>query len=265
MEIGPQYLMRFNKNIIKEKELSIQIYMDGFSFCTHSSQLFFDYESTPMNNYYAFKKKLEDNALLKFDRVSCIYFKKPATFVPTLLYDPSKKENYLKQNVRLDAQFRIAEDNPINKKIKILHQVLLSEQEIFKKLYSNITFSHYTKVLYNYLYRQAKSKSGIIMYLHLQDDFFDVMVFDAEQLLLYNSYPYKNEGEFLYFSLAVTEELSLSQEQLSIVFLGKYNRYEQYYKALENYKQKLEFNYEDEEMPFEWENQPAPFFVNIFD
>ena len=103
------------------------------------------------------------------------------------------------------------------------------------------------------------------MYLHLQDDFFDVMVFDAEQLLLYNSYPYKNEGEFLYFSLAVTEELSLSQEQLSIVFLGKYNRYERYYKALENYKQKLEFNYEDEEMPFEWENQPAPFFVNIFD
>ena len=58
MEIGPQYLMRFNKNIIKEKELSIQIYMDGFSFCTHSSQLFFDYESTPLDNYYAFKKKL---------------------------------------------------------------------------------------------------------------------------------------------------------------------------------------------------------------
>ena len=103
------------------------------------------------------------------------------------------------------------------------------------------------------------------MYLHLQDDFFDVMVFDAEQLLLYNSYPYRNEGDFLYFTLAVTEELSLSQEQFSIVFLGKYKRYEGYYKALENYKRKLEFNYENEEIALEGKNQPAPFFVNIFD
>jgi hypothetical protein len=265
MEIGPQYLMPFNKNIIKEKELSIQIHMHGFSFCTQSSQFFFDYESTPINNDFAFKKILEDKTLLNFDRVSCIYFKRPATFVPTSLYDPSKKENYLKQNVCLETQLKIAEDDTINKKIKILHQVIISEQEIFKKLYSNITFSHYTKVLYNYLYKEAKSKNGIVMYLHLQNDFFDVMVFDAEQLLLYNSYPYRNEGDFLYFTLAVTEELSLSQEQFSIVFLGKYKRFDRYYKVLENYKRKLEFNYEDEEIAFEGKNEPAPFFVNIFD
>ena len=103
------------------------------------------------------------------------------------------------------------------------------------------------------------------MYLHLQDNFFDVMVFEAEQLLLYNSYPYKNEGEFLYFSLAVSEELSVSQEQLSIVFLGKYNRYERYYKALENYKHKLEFNIEDEEIAFEGKKPACTIFVNIFD
>ena len=44
-----------------------------------------------------------------------------------------QKRKYLKQNVRLDAQFRIVEDNSINKKIKILHR--FSEQEIFNKLY----------------------------------------------------------------------------------------------------------------------------------
>ena len=38
-----------------------------------------------------------------------------------------------------------------------------------------------------------------------------------------------------------------------------------YYTDLENYKRKLEFNYEDEEIVFEGKNQPAPFFVNIFD
>ena len=257
--------MPSSKNIIKGKDLSIQVYMDGLSFCTHSSQLFFDYESKPIKNYIDFKKILEDNSLLNFDRVSCIYFKKPATFVPTLLYDSSKKEDYIKQNVSFEGKLKIAEDNTINKKIKILHQVLPSEQEIFKKLYSNITFCHYTKVLYNYLFREVKSDRGIVMYLHLQDNFFDVLVFDAKQLLLYNSYPYKNEGDFLYFSLAVAEELSLSPEKFSIVFLGKYNRYERYYNSLENYKKNLEFNSDAEEIAFDGKNQPAPFFINIFD
>ena len=256
--------MPFNKNIINEKDLSIQIYMDGFSFCTHSSQLFFDYNSTPIKEYSAFQKILEDNSLINFDRVNCIYFRRPATFVPTSLYDASKKEKYLRQNVKIDTQLKIAEDHTINKEIKILHQVLASEQEVFKKLYSNITFTHYTKVLYDYLYRDTKSDSGIIIYLHLQDNFFDVMVFDGKKLLFYNSYPYKNEGDFLYFSLAVADELSLSPEQFSIVFLGKYKRYERYYNAIKNFKQKLEFYYHTGEIAFEEKKQPAPFFVNIF-
>ena len=257
--------MPFNKNIIKENELSIQIHTDGFSFCTHSSQFFFDYNSMPIKNDFAFKKILEDNSLLNFDRVNCIYFRRPATFVPTSLYDASKKKKYLKQNVSIEAQLKIAEDHTINKEIKILHQVLASEQEVFKKLYSNITFTHYTKVLYDCLYRDTKSDSGVIIYLHLQDKFFDVMVFDGKKLLFYNSYPYKNEEDFLYFSLAVAEELSLNPEQFSIVFLGKYKRYETFYKAIKNFKQKLEFNYDNGEIAFEEEKQPAPFFVNIFD
>ena len=257
--------MLFNKNIIKEKELSIQIHIDGFSFCTHSSQFYFDYNSTEIKNYSDFKEILEDNSLLNFDRVNCIYFKRPATFVPTSLYDASKKEKYLKQNVSIDTQLKIAEEHTINKEIKILHQVLASEQEIFKKLYSNITFTHYTKVLYDCLFRDTKSDSGVTIYLHLQDKFFDVMVFDGKKLLFYNSYPYKNEGDFLYFSLAVAEELSLSPEHSSVVFLGKYRRYNRYYSALKNFMQKLEFRYDNGEIAFEKEKQPAPFFVNIFD
>ena len=89
--------------------------MDGFSFCTHSSQFYFDYNSTEIKNYSDFKEILEDNSLLNFDRVNCIYFKRPATFVPTSLYDASKKEKYLKQNVSIDTQLKIAEEHTINK------------------------------------------------------------------------------------------------------------------------------------------------------
>jgi hypothetical protein len=257
--------MPFNKNIIKDNELSIQIHTNGFSFCSVSSQLFFDHDSCPIKIDGTFKKILEENSLLDYERVNCIYFNRPATFVPMSLYDSSRKENYIRQNISFDAKLKITGNNTLNKEIKILHQVIPEEEELLMQLYNNIKFTHYTKIIYDYLSIGFKTDSGIVMYLHLKDEFFDVMVFDGQQLLLYNSYPYKNEEDFLYYSLAVAEEFSLNPKKFSIVFLGKFNRYKSYYKALENYQEKLEYNEETLEIVSDHNQQPAPFFINIFD
>ena len=256
--------MPFNKNIIKEKELSIQIYIDGISFCTHSSQLFIDHDSSPFKIDSTLKKILEDNSLLDFERVNCIYFNQPATFVPTPLYDSSRKENYVKQNISLDAKLKITGDDTLNKEIKILHQVHSREKELLMQLYKNIKFTHFTKIIYDYLSKLVSSDGEIVMYLHLQDNFFDVMVFNCQNLLFYNSYHYKNEEDFLYYSLAVAEELSLNPEEFSIIFLGKFNRYNAYYKALENYQEKLKYIDDDSGITFGQKQHPAPFFINIF-
>ena len=165
MEIGPQYLMPFNKNIIKEKELSIQIHIDGLFFCTHSSQLFIDNDSSPIKTDSTFKKILEDNSLLDFERVNCIYFNRPATFVPKSLYDSSRKENYVKQNVSLDAKLKIAGNDTLNKEIKILHQVHSREKELLMQLYKNIKFTHFSKIIYDYLSILVNSDNGIVMYI----------------------------------------------------------------------------------------------------
>lgn len=257
--------MPFNKNIIKEKELSIQVHIDGLFFCTHSSQLFIDNDSSPIKTDSTFKKILEDNSLLDFERVNCIYFNQPATFVPTTLYDSSRKENYVKQNISLDAKLKITGDDTLDKEIKILHQVHSREKELLMQLYKNIKFTHFTKIIYDYLSKLVKSDSGIVMYLHLQDKFFDVMVFDGQKLLFYNSYNYKYEEDFLYYSLAVAEELSLNPEEFSIIFLGKFNRYNAYYKALENYQEKLKYIDDGSGITFDQKQHPAPFFINIFD
>jgi hypothetical protein len=50
--------MPLNKNIIQDKELSIQIFKDGFSFCTPNARPFFKFETTasskerPSKNYW---------------------------------------------------------------------------------------------------------------------------------------------------------------------------------------------------------------------
>ncbi len=257
--------MLFNKNIIKEKELSIHIHSGGFCFFTHYSQFFFDHTFTQIKKNSSFEKILGENELLNFERVNCIYFKRPATFVPITLYDSSKKENYLRQNVRIDPNLKIIENTTSNKEIKILYQASLNEEELFKKLYDNLSFTHYTKVLYEYIFKGVQSENEVVIYIHLRDNFFDVMVFDGKNLLFYNTYSHKNEDDFLYYSMAVAEEHLPSKGNLPIVFLGKFNRYNSYYKALEIYLEKLQFTEEKNEIATNKYNYPAPFFINIFD
>ena len=103
------------------------------------------------------------------------------------------------------------------------------------------------------------------MNLHLQDEQFDLLVFKGRKLLLFNTYPYKNEDGFLYFVFAVAEELSLSPETFSIVFFGKYARYKKYYEALAPYHQKIIFADQSNFEMFDEQEHPAPYFINLFD
>ena len=103
----------------------------------------------------------------------------------------------------------------------------------------------------------------MVMNLHMQDDEFDLLVLGAE-LLLFNTYPYKNADGFLYFVMAVAEELSLTPEAFSVVFFGKYARYKKCYEALEHYHQKIIFADQSGFIMFDEKEHPAPYFLNLF-
>ena len=102
------------------------------------------------------------------------------------------------------------------------------------------------------------------MNLHMQDDHFDILVFRDKELVLFNTYPYKNEQGFLYFILAVAEELSLLPEDFCVVFFGKYTRYKNCYTALESYHAKIKFANQEEFIMFDEKGHPAPYFLNLF-
>ena len=83
--------------------------------------------------------------------------------------------------------------------------------------------------------------------------------------MLFNTYPYKNEDVFLYFVLAVAEELSLSPEDFEMVFFGKYTRYKKCYEALSLYHEKMIFTNQEGFIMFDEREHPAPYFINLFE
>ena len=265
METGLLFSMPLNKNIIKDKELSIQIFNDGFSFCTTNARPYFNFENHNIEQGDAFQKLIESHSFLESEKIKCLYFNNQATFVPKTLYNPAKKKTYINFNVSLKEGWTIAEKETQDELIKILYPVNKETEDTLVHYFNNISFTHSAQILYDLSSSARNTEESMVMNVHMQDDQFDLLLFKGKELLLFNTYPYKNEDGFLYFVLAVAEELSLSPEDFSIVFFGKYARYKKCYEALQHYHEKITFDDQADFLMFDEKKHPAPYFLNLFD
>jgi hypothetical protein len=264
METGPLFLMPFSKKNIQDQELSIQIFKDGFSFCTSNTRSFFNFNNLRIEQGDNFQRLLESHSFLGYKKIKGIHFNTSATFVPSSLYSPVQKETYLHYNVALEERWSIVENQTQDDQIKILYAVDGQIEATLKHYFKGISFTHYAQILYDLSSSLTNFEDSVVMNIHMLDDQFDVLVFKDEQLLLYNTYPYKNEPGFLYFVLAVAEELSLPPEAYTIVFFGKFSRYKKYYTALANYHEKIKFSDQNELVTFDEKEHPAPYFLNLY-
>jgi hypothetical protein len=265
MEIGPLFLMLLNKKTIQDVELSIQIFKNGFSFCTTKARSFFSFVSHRIEKGIAFKDLLDSHSFLEIENIKGIHFDHTATFVPKTLYSSKQKETYLKYNISMEEGWSIAEKDTQDDQIKILYPVNSQIEATLKYYFKNISFTHYSQILYDLCVAKNNIIDPVVMNIHLQDDQFDLLVYGNDELLLFNTYPYKNEQVFLYFVMGIAEELSLSPEAFNIVFFGKYNRYIKCYNALEKYHSKITFADQGEFVMFDEKDHPAPYFLNLFD
>ena len=263
MEIGQQFLMLFNKKNIIENELSIQIFKDGFSFCSHFSNKFILFKEIDIQFNDVFKNFLEENAYQGFDRVTTIFIDQPATFVPSKIYNEKNTELYLSQNIPLNPLLQISREFTKDGEVVVLYESNKHKKDTLKHYFNDVHFTHFSVILYNLIQQVALTNEKTEMYINLQNSQFDLLVFNSGKLIFYNSFPHKNEEDFLYFTLAMAEQYSLETDLYSINFLGKYTRFNSYYEALKNYQKKIEFTELEALDSLDLDNHPAPYFFNL--
>ena len=263
METGRLFLMPLSKKVIQDKELSIHIFKDGFSFCTPDARPFFPLESDKIEPNNILEKIVASHAFEDNEKIVGIHFDQPATFVPKMLFNPAEKETYLSYNVSLEKDQIISENQTDDDLIKILFPLNNKIESALKPHFKDISFKHYSKILYDLCTASEADEDNTAMNIHLQNDRFDLFVFKNNKLMMFNTYPCLNEDSFLYFVMAVAEDLSLSPEAFNIVFFGKYNRFNKYYTALKSYHEKISFSDEQDTLIFDEKNHPAPYFLNL--
>jgi hypothetical protein len=72
---------------------------------------------------------------------------------------------------------------------------------------------HQVKPLLNYISHSRRSVNGNYIHLHVEREFFNLIIFDHNLMKFCNSFKYRNITDILYFAFNVFRNLGINQEE----------------------------------------------------
>ena len=84
--------------------------------------------------------------------------------------------------------------------------------------YSN---NNYFTYLYNFLVNRISKSDGFSFYINLNYKSFDIIIFNNNEFVFFNSFKINDENEFLYYLFFVLKNYESSNKTDKIIFLGK--------------------------------------------
>jgi hypothetical protein len=73
------------------------------------------------------------------------------------------------------------------------------------------------------------------MFVHMNENHFEIIVVQNQKLLLFNSFEYKTPEDFIYYILFTAEQLQLNPENFNLELLGNIQEDDVYYKIAYQY------------------------------
>lgn len=234
------------------KELSIQINLNGLSFCilnkTQNTIEFlktipFEQKSTPVDILNHLKAELSSNTVFSedFSAVLVIHQNELATLVPEALYDAEHKTDYLKFNSKILSNDFITEDNiSVNKSVNVYVPYVNINNYIFET-FGEFVYKHSSSVLIDSLLQNSKVTEHPIVYININKSSLEVLVVENNKLQLFNVFEYHSKEDFIYYILFVFEQLKLDVETTAIELSGAIELGDDLYVILYKYVRHVNF------------------------
>ena len=67
------------------------------------------------------------------------------------------------------------------------------------------------------------------IYINLRNSLFDIIIYNKDEFLYFNTFNKKNKEEFLYYLLYVLKNFQADVNSTKINFLGKFEEFNEYY------------------------------------
>jgi hypothetical protein len=236
-------------NSTENYELAIQLSTDGFSFCLLDTirnkfvlMRVFEPEETKYFNADKIRELIaHDDFLTKhYKKTSIITPTRKFTLVPSPLFDPAKKDEYFTFNHTIEEGSPVIANKLHDPDLFIVFSLPGSFSDLISELYPGIHPFHHIKSLFDHITRSRKSVSGNYISVHVEREYFNLIIFNSNQLKFCNTYSYRNISDILYFVLNVFKKLDIKQEE-TIYFSGMTEKYDDLSSNFSIYVRNLKF------------------------
>jgi hypothetical protein len=221
-------------NSTENYELSIQVSPEGLAFClldTIRNKYVlirsFEPEENKLFNSEKFDELISKDDFLtkRYKKVNVVMPSKKFTLVPAPLFDPGKKDEYFTFNHLKNEDDIILTNKVTDPEAFIVYSASKSISTLINKYYPGVHPYHHIKPLFHHISHNRKSVSGNYIHIHIEKEFFNLIVFSDSQLSFCNTFNYRNISDILYFVMNVFKNLGIKQEE-TIHFSGITEKYD---------------------------------------
>ena len=228
------------------KKLSIQISLNGLSFCVLDSvensiikqeHISFKEEVIPFQLLKNLKETLEKFEITKmsFSNITVIHRNPLFTLVPKALFDPEELPNYLKFNAKILANDQIAYDEIKNYDIVNIYVPFTNVNNYIYELFGEFEYKHSGTILIESLLNNFTAGKEPICYAHITEQQVDITVIANKNLVFYNSFIFETKEDFIYYILFTIEQLKLDTETIKLRLFGSIEEGDELYNLIFTY------------------------------
>lgn len=220
------------------KKLSIQLSLDGLSFSvfdmlTHKVLLF---EKVTFKKEAVLEEELWkvfiDYPVLKnqYDDIIILHNNHLNTFVPDTLFDENQLGTYLQYNIKVFNTDLFSYDTIENYAIHNVFVPYMNINNFLLDQYESFDFKNINSILVKKILDLSIGNNEKQVFVHFQENYFEIVVVRNQMLLLFNSFEYQTPEDLAYYLLFTYEQLQLSPEVIPVFFLGKIDETSEYFK-----------------------------------
>jgi hypothetical protein len=182
----------------------------------------------------------DDFLMRRFKKVHLITPSQKSTLIPAPLYEESRKEDYFRFNLTLSREETLLSNKLHEPDAFLLFSVAKTISDIADAFFRNIQPDHHLKPLLKSITGNRRSLMDNYVHVHLENEYFNLIVFDQNSLRFCNTFKYRTLSDIQYYVFYSLKRINISQEEI-IYFSGKSDKYNNIVNDFARYARNVRF------------------------
>ena len=238
------------KNLF-ETHLSIQLSLDGFSFCVIDKSYnlvqelvhheFKEKAGTPENLLARIEEIFKREELLKYKygSVNVSHVNELSALVPKSLFDENNLKSYIRYSSKTYENDYVVYDEVEDHDMINVYIPFVNVNNFLLDQFGSFEYKHFSTTLLSNLLNTYKFSEHPHLFVHLEKSRMYLVAISNSKLQLYNSFSFSTQEDFIYYILFVLEQLSMDPETVELVLSGQIDIDSPLYKIAYTYVRKI--------------------------